>query len=367
MMGRPSRVLALVTDAFGGIGGIARFNRNLLGALAANQDIAQVVAIPRVIPLPVETLPAKLSYRTDAAGSKLRYLTVGVEEVLCGGKFDLIICGLINLVPVSYLASRLHRAPDVCILHGIDAWSPPRSLVSRALLRTVKHFIAVSAVTKERFISWSKIKPERVSVLANTVRLEEFSPGPKDPGLASRYNLAGKRVLLTVARLVARERYKGVDEVLDVLAKLVEKHPDLVYLIVGDGTDRARLESRVKHLGLEAHVRFAGFISESEKADHYRLADVFVMPSRGEGFGIVFLEALASGLPVVGSKVDGAREALMDGRLGTLVDPSDPGDIVRGIERALESSRGFVPPELAMYAYPSFQRHCHSLFARFLQ
>jgi phosphatidylinositol alpha-1,6-mannosyltransferase len=90
------------------------------------------------------------------------------------------------------------------------------------------------------------------------------------------------------------------------------------------------------------------------------------MPSRGEGFGIVFLEALASGIPVVASKLDGGREALMDGRLGILVDPNNPADILTGIERALGTSRGVVPAELGLYAYPSFEARCHQLLEHFL-
>jgi glycosyltransferase involved in cell wall biosynthesis len=97
-------------------------------------------------------------------------------------------------------------------------------------------------------------------------------------------------------------------------------------MIVGDGDDRGRLEEKVKSLGLSQQVIFAGKILEHEKASHYCLADAYVMPSHGEGFGIVFLEALACGVPVIGSKVDGSREALLDGQLGRLVDANLPDD-----------------------------------------
>src|SRR6185295_7156824 len=106
--------------------------------------------------------------------------------------------------------------------------------------------------------------------------------------------------------------------------QLISRFPTLKYMIVGDGDDLARLEQKTFSLGLSERVIFAGRISEEEKAAHYCLADAYVMPSRGEGFGIVFLEALACGLPVMGSLADGGREALLDGALGCLVDPSNP-------------------------------------------
>ena len=103
----------------------------------------------------------------------------------------------------------------------------------------------------------------------------------------------------------------------------------------GDGLDRTRLERKTKALGLDGAVVFAGFIPEERKKDFYRLADAYVMPSRGEGFGIVILEALACGIPVVGSKLDGTREALKDGELGILVDPACQEEIQDAIARAL--------------------------------
>ena len=90
------------------------------------------------------------------------------------------------------------------------------------------------------------------------------------------------------------------------------------------GSDHGRLEAKAAALHVLDRVVFSGFVPEEQKADYYRLADAYVMPSRGEGFGIAFLEALACGLPVLGSKLDGGREALLDGALGLLVDPANP-------------------------------------------
>ena len=145
--------------------------------------------------------------------------------------------------------------------------------------------------------------------------------------------------MLTVARLAACEQYKGVDEVIDVMPCLLRQLPDLRYLIVGDGSDRARLEAKARAHGLSKYVIFAGRIAEAEKVAHYNLADVYVMPSRGEGFGIALIEAAACGIPVVGSSVDGSRDALLDGQLGRMVDPSKPDELIEAITAAIRGSR----------------------------
>jgi glycosyltransferase involved in cell wall biosynthesis len=165
--------------------------------------------------------------------------------------------------------------------------------------------------------------------------------------------LQGSKLILTLARLPSAERYKGVDEVLEVMPNLLKAEPRLKYIVAGDGNDRTRLEAKAQALGLADRVVFTGMISEADKADHFRLADAFVMPGRGEGFGFVFLEALACGVPAVGSKVDGSREALRDGMLGELVDPADPASIRQGILAALSRPKG-IPEELSYFAWPAF-------------
>ena len=121
--------------------------------------------------------------------------------------------------------------------------------------------------------------------------------------------------------------------------------PDVVYLSCGDGADRAAPGGESARTSeCTDRVRFSGLRLRAEKADHYRLADVFVMPSRGEGFGFVLLEAMACGMPAVGSQIDGGREALRDGRSATLVDPrTTHGRCARRCFDALAAAPGRVP------------------------
>src|SRR5438309_2543443 len=122
-------------------------------------------------------------------------------------------------------------------------------------------------------------------------------------------------------------------------------------MIVGAGTDMGRLERKVQALGVAQHVRFTGLIAESEKDDYYRLADAYVMASRGEGFGFVLLEAMACGIPVVASELDGGREAVRDGQLGLLIDPVDRDALRHAILEALARPKGIVPPGLEHFSF----------------
>ena len=167
--------------------------------------------------------------------------------------------------------------------------------------------------------------------------------GSKNPDLLQRYGLTGKTVLLTLSRSWTTDNYKGIDEVLELLPALAERIPEIAYLVVGEGDDRPRLEAKARALGIGDRVVFAGFIPESEKTEHYRLADAYVMPGWGEGFGFVYLEAMACGIPALGSKLDGSREALRDGDLGILVDPHDRDDLWRGSWRCSNDPGGSFP------------------------
>ena len=356
------RILALLHDSFGGHGGVAQFNRHFLTAAAGAPDTQEVVALPRLVPSPPGPLPARLTFDLRAAGSKGRYAVAALRAVLLGGRFDVVVCGHLRLLWLGFLAARLARAPLVLIVHGIDAWTPGRSALVNRLVRRVDAVLSVSEFTKQKLLGWAGLPDARVRVVPPAVNPGQFGPGPRDPALLARYKLDGKAVILTLARLVGPERRKGVDEVLDCLPALLRRRPDLVYLVAGDGSDRPRLEAKARRLGIATHVVFCGRVAEAEKADHYRLADAFVMPGRTEGFGIVYLEAIACGVPVVGSKLDGSRDALRDGRLGILVDPRDPDEVGAGILAALERPKG-VPEGLDDFHFDCFARRVRDLLA----
>ena len=159
---------------------------------------------------------------------------------------------------------------------------------------------------------------------------------------------------MTLGRLVSRERAKGIDEVMEVLPGLARRHPDLAYLVAGDGPDRRRLEDKAAALGIRDRVIFCGRVAETEKAAHYRLADAYVMPSRGEGFGIVLLEAMACGSPVVTSDATSLPEVVGDAAI--TVNAHDEGalsnamhDVLTNVELRQELSRR-VPKRAQLFS-----------------
>jgi asparagine synthase (glutamine-hydrolysing) len=348
------RAMVLVTDAYGGFGGIAKFNRDFLASCAAHPQYREVVALPRLTSEVVsEELPERLRYIHKAAKGKLRYLGALLSILMTNRRFHVVVCGHINLLPLAWLASRMASAPLVLIVHGIEAWQPTKRQVVNRLAGKIDGLISVSVTTKDRFYSWASVRQKPSFILPNAVDMDRFPPRPKKQDLLDRHQLHGKTVIMTLGRLDSREAYKGVDEVLEVLPRVLESIPNLVYLIVGGGSDLPRLKEKAGQLGLVRNVVFTGSIPESEKADYYNLADAFVMPGRGEGFGIVYLEAMACGVPVVGSVRDGSREALLDGEIGLLVDPVDPADLQRGIREALTRTKA-IPGGLEHFSLSNF-------------
>lgn len=344
------RILLLTTDAYGGHGGIALYNRDIAEALAEIPEVEEVTVIPRNMPLAPEPLPKKIRFLQEAAGGKSRYIRTAMREAR--KDYDLVICGHINLLPLAALLNLSIRTPLALMVYGIDVWQSPYRLAQQ-WLATVDAVWSISAITRDRMNTWAKLPKSKYALLPNAIHLERYGLGEKRSDLLARYKLEGNKLIMTLARLPGAERYKGVDEVLEIMPSLLEKEPTLKYLVAGDGDDRPRLQAKAQSLGLADRVIFTGMVKEVDKADLFRLADVFVMPGRGEGFGFVFLEALACGVPAVGSKVDGSREALRDGMLGELVDPTDHASIIQGILRALTKPI-VIPPGLSYFAWPAF-------------
>lgn len=344
------RILLLTTDAYGGHGGIALYNRDIAEALAAMPDVGEIVVVPRNMPLPPERIPDKVRFLPAAVGGKGRYIRAALDAA--GESYDLVICGHINLLPLAVLLNAYIRAPLVLMVYGIDVWQPRFALV-RNWLKKVDALWSISAITRDRMNAWAKLPATKYALLPNAIHLERYGLKERRADLLERYKLDGSKLIMTLARFSADERYKGVDEVMEIMPALLESEPTLKYLVAGDGGDRPRLEAKTRELGLADRVIFTGMVNEADKADLFRLADAFVMPGRGEGFGFVFLEALACGVPAVGSAIDGSREALRDGLLGELVEPTDPESIRRGILHALGQPKG-IPDGLAYFAWPAF-------------
>lgn len=248
---------------------------------------------------------------------------------------DHIISAHLNFGPAAHLANRALGTSFSLVCHGIDV-DPDLSRSRRKALRAADQIIVVSEWTRQRVLDLGGMDPARVKVLPNTFDEARFTVGAKSRALLDRYGLRDdEKIVLTVGRLDSTERYKGYDRMLQALPAIRDACGPVRYLLAGRGDDRARLEAMARELGVQDAVTFSGFVPDDELADHYRLADVFAMPSTGEGFGIVFLEAMSCGTPVLGGNRDGSVDALDGGRLGLLVDPLDVTEIAGGVSSLL--------------------------------
>jgi phosphatidylinositol alpha-1,6-mannosyltransferase len=354
------RILALVGDAYGARGGIAQYNRDLFGALAATG--AEILVLPRLGVLNGEMLPTgveqwaprfgRLSFSLAALGAAWRFRPV-----------DVVFCGHAYMAPLAAVLACLLGARYWLQAHGVEIWRDRRSVV-RWAIEAADQVTAVSRSTRKRLLSWVDLAPEQVRVLPNTVD-ERFTPGPPSAALREHLKTGSGPILLAVGRLSAAERYKGHEVVFAAVAELRARFPGLVYAVAGEGDDRARLEARAREqTGDASVVRFLGYVPDEDLPDLYRLADLFVMPSSEEGFGIVYLEAAACGLRVIGGAGGGSGDAIPRG-VGAIVDPTDHAGLIETVTRLLAQGR-VDPVAIEPYRRVHFAATARLLLARLL-
>lgn len=217
---------------------------------------------------------------------------------------------------------------------GLSGWA--KKLLRYLTFRRAKGVFAVSRFTAKKIQETLGVPSYRVSVISNGISLEEVGK----PDSAQRGAESLSPSLLTVCRLVPR---KGCDTVIRALPPLLSIFPHIQYSIVGDGPELPRLKQLVVELDLESHVKFFGSLNDAEREQQYRKADVFVMAARQsawdyEGFGIVFLEAMARGLPVIGANTGGIPDVIKDEATGLLVPPDDPISVAQAVRRLAEDA-----------------------------
>jgi len=313
-----AHVLALVTEAFGGGGGIAQYNRDFLRALSTLPAVGQIDVLPRLAKDAPSDMPERVAQYAPCR-NKVAYAMRALLLAL-PRRPDIVFCGHLFMAPLGVLIARLARAKLVVQTHGIEVWDRP-SASQRSAVEAAELILSVSRDTRGRVLTWASNPPERCVVLPNTVG-DEFTPGDGSR-TRDKLGLGSQKVLLSVSRLDARQRYKGQDRVIPLIRALRDRGHDVVYLIGGSGDDQPRLEQLAQANGVLEWVRFLGDVPDGELVDLYRAADVYLMPSSGEGFGIVFLEAMACGVPAIGLALGGANDALCDGELGGAARPED--------------------------------------------
>jgi phosphatidyl-myo-inositol dimannoside synthase len=297
---------------------------------------------------------------TGFAEKKIRFVKKAIMEGRC---FDVVILSHINLLSIGFLIKMISpKTRLVLFAHGIEVWGP-LSLARRKMLKQCDQVLAVSEFTKKTILQQYQLKEEKVTVLNNC--LDPYLPPAvtgKDKALQSRYGLTkDNMVLMTLTRLSSKELYKGYAHVLLSIHALKIKFPGIKYLIVGryDEMEKKRLDSIICQYSLQDDIIFTGYIPDEELAKHYSLADIYVMPSKKEGFGIVFIEAMHYGLPVIAGNKDGSADALCDGKLGLLVDPDDQNEIDTAIEKIILNKACFEPNQellIEAFSYNNYKK-----------
>ena len=281
-----------------------------------------------------------------------------------GIKSDVVILSHINLLLVGYLIKLFSPNTKLMLIaHGIEVWEP-LSFVRKKMLAKCDRIICVSRYTEETVMHVNSFNNEKFTVLNNCLDpfLEKLTTTEKDAGLLARYGMTqNEKVLMTLTRLAAKEKYKGYDQVIQSLPALLKRNPNLKYLVVGnyDEAEKSRLDEMITGLDLTDKVIFTGFVPDEELAAHFSLADIYIMPSEKEGFGIVFIEAMYYGKPVIAGNKDGSTDALLGGKLGTLIDPNNKEELENAVNHILADEKSFIPDrELLMenFSFEAYKR-----------
>jgi phosphatidylinositol alpha-1,6-mannosyltransferase len=254
----------------------------------------------------------------------------------------------------AWLSQRLGGPSYVCWAHGEDIATAHLSREFTWLMKQVYLGAAVNIANSRntgRMFEALGVPRDRIHVVYPGVNVERFHPANDGSRLRARFAAGAKIVLLSVGRL---QRRKGHDLAIEAMSRL-DRSLSIQYLIAGDGEERSRLEALAAGLDVQDRVTFLGEVPARDLPELYAACDVFILPNRiengdVEGFGIVFLEAAATGRPAIGGNTGGVPEAIADGETGVLVGGTDAGELAAAIQQlagseAMRLSMGMVGRE----------------------
>ncbi len=290
-------------------------------------------------------------------GNKILFTLESIRRGLC---CNTIVLTHVKLLLPAYIVKKIFKKTRlILIAHGIEVWEPLPSFATK-MVKACDVILPVSRFTKEKMKTIFGIPESKFTVLNNG--LDPYLQQPVDESnrhtWREKYGIEKEDVvLMTLTRLTINEKNKGYDKILVAMQTLRPAVPNLKYLFVGkyDIAEKERLEKLIAELGLNGKVIFTGFVPDEELADHYNICDVYVMPSEKEGFGISFIEALYYGKPVIAGNRDGTVDALLDGRLGLLVDPRSQEEITSAIEKVIHNVSAFTPNRELLMEHFSYQ------------
>lgn len=360
-MNQGAKTLFLTLDTFAGTGGIQKVCRTLSYCLKSLLD-SNFKAFSLYDQAPDTRYINDLNF-TGFNGRKVHFIC---RALISGSHCSILVISHINLISIALLIRIFNRSTKIVMLaHGTEVW--------RHLTLWKKWFIgkyvqvwSVSNYTKQ--VLYKRHHIRKFSVLVSNCLDPFFQPPPgfdKPSYLMERYSLiAGQPILLTICRLNSHENLKGYDQVILSLKNLLDDFPGVRYLLCGqsDQQEFNRLQLLITAHNLCGKVLLPGFIPETEITDHYLLADIFILPSQKEGFGLVFIEAAACGCRIIAANAGGSPDALLNGKLGTLIDPTDFQQLQSAILKNLNSKNDLRAKKtrqiltLKHFGYPSYRR-----------
>jgi glycosyltransferase involved in cell wall biosynthesis len=333
------KVILFTLQTFSSTGGIQKMTRTLGHSL---YHVAQAnkwnFELWSAYDKPTDLMPQYLPEK-NFKGFDINKISFAWKAVC--SKPDTIILSHINLSIIGLLIRFINPRCEVWIVaHGIEIWRP-LSFIQKRLLKRCNKVLCVSNYTQQQLINRHNVNKEICVVLNNVI--DPFMCLPtvftKPQHLIDRYKLGNSGpVIFTLTRMAATEKYKGYEQVIKAIGKLKSQYPDIKYILSGkyDALEEVRINQLIADHEVCSQVVLTGFIDESELVAHFLLADLFVLPSKKEGFGIVFIEALACGLPVICGNTDGSVDAIRNGELGKAIDTDNPVELYRCITEYLK-------------------------------
>ena len=360
-------ILFLTLRVFSATGGIEKVCRlagralHLLSVENSNDNVKVFSMYDE--PADVNELYFPAALFTGFGKSKVHFITAAIKE---GIKNQLVILSHVNLLVVGFIIKLISpKTKVVLVAHGIEVWRIfPKW--KKMMLNKFDLILPVSEFTKTRMMELYGIPEKKITVLNNC--LDPFLPLPlkakKSERLLQLYGInENDTVLFTLTRMATGERYKGYDHVIQAVYELRHIKPAIKYLIVGkyDEAEKARLDEIITRLSLQDNIILAGFIPDEEIAIHFNLADIYIMPSQKEGFGIVFIEALYYGKPVIAGNIDGSVDALKNGIFGLLVNPTNQLQITNAIVEVITNRQKFIPDSVKVIEHFGFDTYKEKL------
>ncbi len=297
--------LLLAPELFTGEGGITRILRLYLKALC---ELAGADDSVRFLSLNDRSIDsgdlARYSTRAlqgwEACGRrKLHFVRRGAQLTR---RADRIICGHVAQLPVAWLGTRLGRPrPYYLVAHGIEVWRA-FSLPERLALRGARRILCVSDYTRRQLQARAALPDEQLAVLPNALDPSLAPAAPAPP--------PGPPVILTVSRLSLADNYKGIEHLIAALPAVRAEIPEVRLRVVGRGDGLPSLQALTRRLGVADRVDFAGYRSDQELQAEFARCRLFALPSQKEGFGLVYLEAMAHGRPSLGARSGGVPEVI---------------------------------------------------------